>query len=245
MSDPKLLPNNSTTLERHLAELAGHVFVVDDTFENLFNPETCHEDLLPWLAATLSADEWASIPTVLQKRSYLRSTVFVHRKKAVKAAVQRVLSALGFDVEFSQWFENGGAPHTFRITAFNDEAVEAGFVIDPGLYLWIERQIKAVKPVRSHLELLIGERFDTEVLFCNAMADQATESLTHDILVSAEDFSGDAHMAATSHDLVTSSDTHSIDVRLTRFETDARAASASHYGVADTIMHDIKPRGTA
>ncbi len=68
----KLLPQNSTPLERALADAHPAQASQADAIRALWNPETCPSELLPWLAWTLSVDDWSADWSERQKRDTVK-----------------------------------------------------------------------------------------------------------------------------------------------------------------------------
>lgn len=160
MSDvDSLLPPNSTATERSLEQATARTAAVPVQIALLWNPDACPEHLLPYLAWALSVDDWDSRWPLENKRAVLRAAVPLHRVKGTRASVERALAAIGFNIDLSEWFEYGGAVHTFRLDAYGDDVFDAGFQVYASLYATISRVIQNTKPARSHFELRIGERF--------------------------------------------------------------------------------------
>lgn len=153
-----VLPRHSTDFERAL-EQASLWVIQNSEIVDVWNPDTCPERFLPWLAWSVSVDEWDASWGLAQKREVIRNSVTVHRLKGTKGAVRRALEAMRFGPEITEWFENNGDVHTFDIDAFADDVIDTGFNIGPELYAAVSRQIDHVKPARSHYDLRIGERF--------------------------------------------------------------------------------------
>lgn len=153
-----VLPPHSTELERAL-EQASLWVIQNSEIVDVWNPDTCPPRFLPWLAWSVSVDEWDASWSEAKKRAVIRQSVAVHRVKGTKGAVRRALEAMGFGPEITEWFENNGEVHTFDIDAFADDVIDLGFQIGPELYAAVARQIDHVKPARSHFDLRIGERF--------------------------------------------------------------------------------------
>ena len=83
MSDPdvtlhSVLPSHSTKMERALETAGLYVgsFAVDPEH---WDPDTCPEAMLPWLAWALSVDVFDSRWPVETRRNMIRSSIEVHR----------------------------------------------------------------------------------------------------------------------------------------------------------------------
>lgn len=115
MSD--LLPYNATDQERALAETTARISDVPVIVREVWNPDTCPENVLPWLAWAFSVDDWDSNWTTAQKRQSIKNSVQSQRIKGTIGAVKNQLAALGVNVEVREWFAQDpiGAPYTFEI----------------------------------------------------------------------------------------------------------------------------------
>lgn len=139
-----LLPPNSTKFERDLASVTESAVTLPVRIRDLWNPQTCPADTLPWLAWSLSVEGWDTNWTEKQKRAAIAASVSVHRAKGTLGSLRRALSALGYEVEIN---ENTGEAHTFRI------AINAGGqgIDAPAIYADARRIVLANKNARSHL----------------------------------------------------------------------------------------------
>lgn len=93
--DP-LLPPNQTALETTLAQAARLRMLQPETLRTLWNPWTCPERILPWLAWALSVDEWDDRWSPATRRSTIAAALEVHRIKGTLAAVRKALAAAGY-----------------------------------------------------------------------------------------------------------------------------------------------------
>lgn len=119
MSDrfPSLLPpGNAGLAELAIEQASGGITLFPDAIRPLWNPDTCPASLLPWLAWTLSVDEWEPTWTDAQKREVVKSSIEVHRRKGTVWAIRRALVAVGFGdatliERFGRKFYDGAATH--------------------------------------------------------------------------------------------------------------------------------------
>lgn len=146
-----LLPSNQTPLEAAIAS-ATEPRVSPDVIATLWDAERCPVRLLPWLAWALSVDEWDETWDEATQRRVIAASIDIHRKKGTVAAVRDALTCLGHTGRLVEWWQTTppGVPHTFQAEVeignrgLDDTAVGA-----------IDRQIAAVKPVRSHYTLRV------------------------------------------------------------------------------------------
>lgn len=148
MSSFTPLPPNATPAERHLALVAGHAGDVPVIVREVWNPDTSPADLLPWLARAVSIDVWDPDWTTEQKRTAIKTSLRVHRKKGTIGAVLDALGALGFTAKVQEWFAQipQADPYTYRLII---EVDQVGFDLeDVALLLEV---VDSAKNLRSHL----------------------------------------------------------------------------------------------
>lgn len=92
MSD--LFPPNATAQERAISEAIDRTVPV--VVREVWNPDTCPSDLLPWLAWAFSVDEWDSGWSDEVKRAAIAASVSIHRKKGTLWAVRTALENIGY-----------------------------------------------------------------------------------------------------------------------------------------------------
>jgi phage tail P2-like protein len=106
-----LLPPYATKQERALANTVSRISNIPVRIKDLWNPQTCPIGILPWLAWSLSVDDWNSSWSEQQKRNAVAASVQVHRTKGTIGALKRALEALGYEV----FIDESGAAYTFRL----------------------------------------------------------------------------------------------------------------------------------
>lgn len=156
-----LLPPNTTALERAIEATQARATDLPVPLPDLWNPDTCLAGMLPWLAWTLSVDEWQTAWSEDIKRAVIRDAVQVHRKKGTPWAIKRLLASVGARADLREWWQMDppGQAHTFEIDVYANTipAVEE----DTPLLGEVATQrmaalINSVKPVRSHYTLRVG-----------------------------------------------------------------------------------------
>lgn len=157
-----LLPPNATETERHIEQATARLGEVPVPIRDLFSAERCPAALLPWLAWALSIDEWNGAWPETVKRNTIASSIRVHRRKGTVAAVRAALAALGVQVQLEEWWQTGGAPHTFKLHALINENIIPGSetLLTAEIYGALRRVVDATKPVRSHYEISVGVQFN-------------------------------------------------------------------------------------
>jgi phage tail P2-like protein len=112
---------------------------------DLWNPQTCPANLLPWLGWALSMDTWNSAWTEQQKRDAIAASVAVHRIKGTVGALEKALGVLEYAVSVED--QIAGLPYRFRLNVeLAGESLDDTSALDEA-----ERIALRVKNVRSYL----------------------------------------------------------------------------------------------
>lgn len=96
MSDESYLPDESGQAEHALAKAVVSVFGYEIPNRWLWNPSLCPAPLLPWLAYTLSVDQWDSSWPEEFKRETIAASIQIHMRKGTVAAVKSAVAAAGY-----------------------------------------------------------------------------------------------------------------------------------------------------
>lgn len=144
----RLLPANATELERLAAEALAQIERVPVPLRQLWNPDTCQVELLPYLAWAFSVDRWSSAWPESAKRAAIRAAYFIHAHKGTIGALRRVVEPLGYLIEVYEWFEEvpAGVPGTFRLLV---GVLDTG--ITDEMYTELSWLIDDAKPLTRHL----------------------------------------------------------------------------------------------
>lgn len=158
-----LLPYNATAAELALEETGRRVIDLP-VLAGFLDPETCPEALLPWLAWSLSVDEWDDQWPVDRKRAVTAASIDVHRHKGTVWAIRRALAAAGFGeaqiVErFGRQDYDGAFPFDgSHLYAQADHWAEYRVILERPVSRrqgqLLRRLLASVAPVRCHLKLL-------------------------------------------------------------------------------------------
>lgn len=113
----ELLPPSSTALERRLTEACSDTDSLPVPIRSLWNADECPVRLLPWLAWSLSVDDWDPAWDESAKRAAVKASLPIHKKKGTIGAVRKALAALGYGVRVQEWFAQipSATPYTFRL----------------------------------------------------------------------------------------------------------------------------------
>lgn len=74
MSDSRLLPTGSSLLEVAAAKACAEIEKTPVSIRELWNPDTCPANLLPWLAWSFSVDRWDDKWPEATKRAVISGT---------------------------------------------------------------------------------------------------------------------------------------------------------------------------
>lgn len=144
----RLLPENATELERLAAQALAQIERVPVLLRDLWNPDTCPAELLPYLAWAFSVDRWSQTWPERAKRDAIKAAYFIHAHKGTIGALRRVVKPLGYLIEVVEWWETqpAGTRGTF--------ALKIG-VLDAGIteetYQELTQLIDDARPVSRHL----------------------------------------------------------------------------------------------
>lgn len=160
--DPRLLPPNSTPLERAVdATGAARLGALPVFVRHLWNAATCPPAWLPTLAWALSVDLWRSEWPEALKRRVIAASPLVHRLKGTVAAVRAAAEAIAgaSPVRLIEWFQAGGSgrPYTARIEADLTDAAgspDAG----PELPRDLRAAVESSANLRSRFEIRLTAR---------------------------------------------------------------------------------------
>lgn len=135
MSD--LLPPNATPQEHALDDATARIGAVPTPIRELWNPDTCPADLLPWLAwgwHVTDLEGWRLADTPAKRRQLLARAIALHRKKGTPWAVKEALHAAGFGAQSR--LTEGRAMRRYDGTIFADGSEMYGG------HSWAEYQIE-------------------------------------------------------------------------------------------------------
>lgn len=88
-----LLPPNATATERSIEAATARLEDVPVPLRDLWDPWHCPEDLLPWLAWSLSIDTWKSYWSPDIKRARIARAIDIQRRKGTLKSVRAVVES--------------------------------------------------------------------------------------------------------------------------------------------------------
>ena len=145
-----LLPPNATSLLKDLEKVVAKSLDLATLNRFVNNPNEAPENILPWLAWAVSADDWSDSWSEEIRRNVIKASIEVHKKKGTIGALKKALEAFNYtNVKVEEWFDYGADPYFFRV--FFD-VVTPGF--DVSILPEVQKVIDNTKNARSHLESL-------------------------------------------------------------------------------------------
>lgn len=96
MTDNSLLPYNATPEERAQAQTVARITGVPVPVRSTWDPRTCPEELLPWLAWSFSVNEWDSDWPVPTKRAVIAAQASIHKRKGTITSIREALESAGY-----------------------------------------------------------------------------------------------------------------------------------------------------
>lgn len=149
-NNQSLLSPNATKLLKDLEAVSSKSIDLQTLNRFVNNPNLAPANILPWLAWSLSVDDWDENWSIDVRRSVIKASVEVHRQKGTIGALKKALAAFNYqNIKIEEWFNYSGDPYHFKVSL---EIVDVGF--DFSIIGEIERIVKNTKNVRSYLEVL-------------------------------------------------------------------------------------------
>lgn len=152
-----LLPPNAGALDRAAeAAMVAAVSSIPVPHRDLWSPDRCPIELLPWLAWAVGVEGWRSYWPEALKRERVRSAIEISRTKGSVASVRRAVESYGGQISLREWWQKTpkGEPHTFELvltlTGAGGEETSAAFVDD------VIAEVNRTKPLRSHFTFVQG-----------------------------------------------------------------------------------------
>lgn len=148
MSSEDLLPPNATALERAAARVNAAATDLPVPLRELWNPDTCPVELLPWLAWSVVSENWEAGWPESVKRQRIRASVATHKIRGTVAAVRNVIKSFGADLALREWWQTSpeGNPYTFTLDLY----VHPNMPQDQQFLDSILRVVDEAKPARAH-----------------------------------------------------------------------------------------------
>lgn len=159
----RLLPTGSSPLELAAAEACAQIEYVPIPIRQLWNPDLCPVNLLPYLAWAFSVDRWDKYWPEKAKRDAIKSAMFIHKHKGTIGSLRRVVEPLGYLIRVVEWWKTNETAGTFRLDI---GVLETG--ITEEMYQELEALIFDAKPASRHLVGLTIQLETCAKFYCSA-----------------------------------------------------------------------------
>jgi len=144
-----LLPHNATAQERALEAVVGPPLFTKAPLREIWDPDRCPAELLPWLAFAMSVDEWDPTWPEDAKREVIKQSFQVHQRKGTVGSVRRAVETVFGSARLVEARDDPGLhPFEFAIQ------LSPGTWLQQKSYQDVVRIVDAVKPVRSRLSAI-------------------------------------------------------------------------------------------
>lgn len=165
----KKLSIENFTNEQELRDAVIKACVLNDTrllLHSLWHPMLCPVSLLPWLAWSVSVDEWDESWSEALKRQVIRDAFEVHKYKGTPYALQKALDSLNIKTEVKEWWQQDDARRgTLQVWALinsNLDKHQQG-ILTTEMMRKIQRVINRVKRGSIHIDIQLGLAFKEQM----------------------------------------------------------------------------------
>lgn len=165
MTKKTILPSNRTPVETayDLAAAAAIDAIPIANIWHEWDPATCPEHLLPWLAWAMSVDDWGSNWSTEVKRQVIADSVAVHKLRGTPASIANDLASMLFACDYEEWRSYDGVPHTLRLGV----SADSGAPITRQELTLLKQRLYRDKAARDHYEI---ELVSNLAVGCGAIA---------------------------------------------------------------------------
>ncbi|MCG7548439.1 phage tail protein I [Pseudoalteromonas sp. Of7M-16] len=136
---------------------------------SLWNPFLCPEALLPWLAWSVSVDEWDEAWSEAVKRQVIEDAFSVHQVKGTPYALQKALDSLNIKTEIKEWWQGDnseelprGTVQVWALINSNLDEQQQG-MLTPQMLKRVRRIIESVKRGSIHVDVQLGLAFEERI----------------------------------------------------------------------------------
>ncbi|MBQ4836292.1 phage tail protein I [Pseudoalteromonas luteoviolacea] len=167
-----ILPWQHTISEGEKRTQVKSACVLNDTrllLASLWDPFLCPEALLPWLAWSVSVDEWDEAWSENLKRQVISDAFAVHQVKGTPYALQKALDSLNIKTEIREWWQGThsdelprGTVQVWALINSNLDEQQQG-MLTPQMLKRVRRIIESVKRGSIHVDVQLGLAFEESI----------------------------------------------------------------------------------
>jgi phage tail P2-like protein len=109
------------------------------------NIDSLPENLVRMLAVDggVYGPEWAIAGTLDKRKELVKDSFMLAKRRGTRWAVERIFEIIGWTVELKEWFEEGAAPYTWRISLLDINDIG----LNEDQAKWLLALLDAYKPV--------------------------------------------------------------------------------------------------
>ena len=173
MPDNRLLPPNSTTLEKAVDATLQDALDLPLFDLSLWDPATCPVAFLPILAWGWQVQEWDSGWTTSVKRAVIAAAIQNHYTRGTVGAIKRAIAAVGVRGELLEYFDDpDGVLDAYKVKVFiNDNISEDDTtpVINDARLASLARVIEDANRGSQEFDILVGVEFSSAMQMAAAV----------------------------------------------------------------------------
>lgn len=155
----KLLPPNSTKLEKNIEQLGEKISVLPVPFIDLHRIDLCPVSHLPWLAWEHRVEYWQPDWTEQDKRTAIRESQSFNARRGTRSSIESLLSTVVTNFQLKAWhqFQPKHQPFTFVVI------IDPQHLLNIEQLLQVQTAIEATKSARDNYS--ISARIQSEGSF--------------------------------------------------------------------------------
>ncbi|MBQ4814544.1 phage tail protein I [Pseudoalteromonas luteoviolacea] len=162
-------PNGSDSRKRTQLKSACVLNDARLLISSLWDPFLCPTPLLPWLAWSVSVDEWDESWNEELKRQVISDAFAVHQVKGTPFALQKALDSLNIKTEIREWWQGEnldelprGTVQVWALINSNLDEYQQG-MLTPQMLKRVRRIVESVKRGSIHIDVQLGLAFTEQV----------------------------------------------------------------------------------
>jgi len=151
-----LLPPNASELEKAMEAAMAVPALPTAPLRALWNPATCEERLLSWLAWSLSIDNWDASWPIATRRAVIANAIKVQRRKGTVGAVRRAIASFGAAMVLREWWETSPPGERGAFEIILSVAAQQGSAPAPEFVDAVIEEIERTKPLSRHFTFTLA-----------------------------------------------------------------------------------------
>ncbi|KZN65631.1 tail protein [Pseudoalteromonas luteoviolacea CPMOR-1] len=225
---------------------------------SVWDPFLCPAALLPWLAWSVSVDEWDEAWSEALKRQVINDAFAVHQVKGTPYALKKALDSLNIKTEIKEWWQGDnlevlprGTVQVWALINSNLDEQQQG-MLTPQMLKRVRRIIDAVKRGSIHVDVQLGLSYSEQLGAVCALPPtivqrmdaptgsgvKPNEAMQNNAAFGAAQSRGIKHLAIAGQGVVPPSNTGGAGF----FAVNA-SCSARHLAIAGQSVKPPKPSG--